>query len=309
MTTFAKGFYRLRFPNDAERLDLAISAVIPDISRTMARKVISIGGVMVNQQRIFSQSRPVKTGEMLELSLDGYPLDPWQMDEGHILFHDNWILGINKPAGVETQPTPARYKGTLYDAVQTFVGVPKGRQKAGIGMVQRLDRDTSGVIVFSIHAKAHKRMTELFSGRGVRKIYHALVAGVPQDESGEIRNQLLRGRKSNRMQVVASGGQEAVSRYRVLERFTNASLVEVELLTGRMHQVRVHMAHLGVPILGDRGYGGPSSFCSSVVPRQMLHASRLCFDHPVSDAPLLLEAPYPEDFFTLLNQLRTGGAV
>lgn len=302
-----KGFFRLRFASDEDRLDQAIAAALPDISRTMARKIISLGGVMVNQQRIFSQSRPVKAGEILELALDGYPLDPWQMTEGHILFRDTWLLVIDKPAGVETQPTPARYKGTLYDAVQTFVGVPQGRQKAGIGMVQRLDRETSGVIVISIHPRAHKRMTELFAGRGVSKIYHALVAGTPAKGEGEIRNQLLRGRKSNRMQVVPAGGQEAVSRYRVLETFGGASLVEVELLTGRMHQARVHMAHLGTPILGDRAYGGVASFDSIPIRRQMLHASCLCFEHPVTGLPLVLEAPHPGDFSLLVNQLRTGG--
>jgi 23S rRNA pseudouridine1911/1915/1917 synthase len=173
-------------------------------------------------------------------------------------------------------------------------------------MVQRLDRDTSGLMVFSIHKRAHGALTQAFAGRAVRKVYLALVAGRMPLDKGEFRSLLARNRASNLVRSVERGGKEAITRYRVLEEFTDASLVEIEILTGRSHQIRVHFSEAGHPLLGDIRYGGQSTCISVDIHRQMLHSYRLTLSHPVRGNPLDLEAPLPHDFESLLICLRAN---
>ncbi|BCR05415.1 hypothetical protein DESUT3_24840 [Desulfuromonas versatilis] len=241
----------------------------------------------------------------MEVFLDGLPLEPFALSAGQILLQDRYCLAIDKPAGVETQPTPARYRGTLYDALLRYLQDPaRPQQRPALGMVQRLDRDTSGVMIFSIHPRAHRPLTALFSGRDVGKLYLALVAGQPEPAAGEIRSQLARNRASNLVRSVARGGKEAITRYRVVESFPGACLVEIELLTGRSHQIRAHFAERGHPLLGDVRYGGPDRICGEPIPRQMLHSWRLSLPHPVSKDALDIEAPIPADMEHLMKVLR-----
>ena len=235
------------------------------------------------------------------MHVDGLPLEPFELDEQHLLYRDGYLLVINKPAGVATQPTPARFQGTLYAAVQKFLGL---KSAAGLGMVQRLDRDTSGVMVFSIHAKAHKQLTEAFRDHRVDKQYLALIAGTPPQAAGEMRSLLARRHATNRTVSVERGGKPAITRYRVLEQFAGAALVEVELLTGRSHQIRAHFSEAGWPLLGDTAYGGPARWQGAELPRQMLHAVELSLAHPVTGQPCCWRAPLPEDFSAILACLR-----
>ncbi len=171
-------------------------------------------------------------------------------------------------------------------------------------MVQRLDRDTSGVILFSTHLQAHAPLTKAMSEGAARKSYLALVAGLPPAE-GEIHSLLARRRSDNRMKSVLHGGKEAHTRYRRLENFGCAALLEVEITTGRSHQIRVHLSEAGYPLIGDCRYGGPAAWLGRPVSRQMLHAWRLQLPHPIGGAELQIEAPPPPDFASLLTQLRT----
>ena len=176
------------------------------------------------------------------------PLDPYRISERDILFQDQFIIVLNKPALVDTQPTHARFKGTLFEALQWYLKDPfRLHQKAEIGMVQRLDRGTSGVIVFSIHPRAHKDMTRIFLEHEVKKGYLALVHGVPKLQQGEIRSFLARSRKENRVKSVVKGGKEAITRFQLVEKLTDYSLLNVEILTGRSHQIRAHMAEQNCP--------------------------------------------------------------
>lgn len=274
------------------RLDLFLADVL-EAGRGLIKRLIDLGGVHVEGRRVRRCSLPVAAGQRIELHVDGLPLKPFQLDPAMILYRDRYLLAIDKPAGIATQPTPARYQGTLYAALQQFLGQAG---QASIGMVQRLDRDTSGVMIFSTHPRAHKGLTTAFSEHRVVKRYQALVSGQVREGAGEIRSQLARRRATNRMVSVERGGKEAVTRYRVLLARNEVSLVEVEIPTGRSHQIRVHFAEAGHPLLGDRAYGGPAMADGMTISRQMLHASELCLDHPVDGAHLALKAPLPADF-------------
>ena len=298
-----RGVYRFMISAEqvGQRLDQLLSAELEWLSRGNAKRIVDLGGVHVDCRRIRRCSLAVTSGQEVELHVDGLPLTPFQLDASHILYRDDYLLVIDKPAGVATQPTPARFQGTLYAAVLQLLG--KGGDP-GLGMVQRLDRDTSGGMVFSIHQKAHKNLTTAFREHQVDKRYLALLAGAPPETSGEIRSMLARRHSTNRMVSVAHGGKLAITRYRVVQPFANATLVEVELLTGRSHQIRVHFAEAGCPLLGDTAYGGPATLGGTAVPRQMLHASQLSLTHPVSGVSCHWQAALPADFSGILQQLQ-----
>lgn len=303
-----KGPFRFTVsPEDCRlRLDQLIAERVQEISRTLARRLVDLGGVHVEGRRVRRCSHVLRAGETVEIYLDEGPLDPFRLGEKDILFRDRFILALSKPAGVETQPTPARYKGTLYEALLTYLKDPfRPLDIPELGMVQRLDRETSGVLVFSVHSRSHGPLTRALAGREVRKIYLALVRGRPAEPEGEIRSFLARRRGTNRMVSTQHGGREAITRYRLVESFADASLLEVEILTGRSHQIRVHMAEAGHPLVGDRLYGGPGSAGGRPVGRQMLHSWRLEIRHPVTDESLLFEAPVPEDMQEILSHLRS----
>jgi 23S rRNA pseudouridine1911/1915/1917 synthase len=287
------------------RLDQFLASTWEGVSRTLARKLIELGGVHLDGRRVRRCGQILVAGQRIEVYRDNGPLEPFVLQEGHLLFRDPYLLAVNKPAGVETQPTPARYRGTLYAALLDFLHDPfRPLDRPTLGMVQRLDRDTSGVMVFSIHPRAHKGLTTSFSEHRVDKCYLALVNGRVSVDGGEFHSHLARCRSGNRVRSVDRGGKEALTRFRVLERFRHATLVEVELLTGRTHQIRAHFAEAGHPLLGDHGYGslagGPE--------RQMLHALRLRLAHPVTGVPLILEAPVPQDMQNILDLLRAEDA-
>lgn len=288
------------------RLDQFIASRVDGLSRGVIRKVLDLGGVHVDGRRVRKCSYLVRGGEKIEIYLDGRPLEAFVFTDDLVIYRDPHLLALNKPPGIESQPTPARYRGTLYEALLQFLHNPfRPKDRPELGMVQRLDRETSGLMVFSIHKRAHGGLTQAFSGRGVQKIYWALVTGKLSADKGEFRSLLARNRATNRVKSVDKGGKEAITRYRVLEEFPDASLVEVEILTGRSHQIRVHFSEAGHPLLGDSRYGGRCSWNSVEIPRQMLHAYRLCLSHPVHGDRLKLEAPLPQDFASLLTHLRT----
>lgn len=298
--------HRLQVSCDAagQRLDQFVAAHLPGLSRSLCRQIIDLGGVHVDGRRTRKCSLIVQSGQHLEVHLDGLPLEPFSLQKGHILFQDRHILVIDKPAGVNTQPTPARYKGTLYEAVLAYLQDPfRPQMRPHLGMIQRLDRDTSGVLVFSTHPQAHKPLSDAVTARRLTKVYLALVEGVPKAEQGEISSRLARSRRNNLMKSVEQGGRDARTLYRVLRTWGNYSLLEVRLMTGRSHQIRVHLAEAGHPLLGDTAYGGPEHMASHFVPRQMLHAYFLGLKHPVNGDSLKFYAPVPEDLQQLVKRL------
>lgn len=290
--------YRLKVEagQSGDRLDQFLPTLIDDLSRSLVRKVIDIGGVHVNGQRTRTCSQYLSAGDQVELYLDPLALDPYRISSHDVVFQDRYLIVLNKPAMVETQPTHARYKGTLYEALQHYLKDPyRPRQKPAIGMIQRLDRTTSGLIVFSIHPDAHKKMTQMFLDGSVEKTYLALVAGQPEPVSGEIRSLLARSRRGNRVHSVTAGGKPAITRYHLDTALKDHSLIQIQILTGRSHQIRAHMAELGCPLIGDQRYGGPTSIDALEFPRAMLHSQQLGFCHPVTGQPLDFSLPIPED--------------
>ncbi len=308
MESTRRSLYRLDVtPDDSgQRLDQLLAARIPGFSRTFARKIIDIGGVHCDGRRTRQCGQTVRGGQRIEVHVDGLPLELFSLGAEHVIFQDEFLLVLNKPTGIDTQPTHARYRGTLYEALQRFLQNPsRPHLKPELGMVQRLDRDTSGVLVFSTHQRSHKGLTDAVRTRTLEKTYLALIHGMPGRSAGEIRSQLARGRKDNRMKSVSAGGKEAITRFRVLHAWRDhpVSLVQVEIPTGRSHQIRVHFAEEGHPLLGDLRYGGPGALENCPIPRQMLHSWRLRLRHPVSGGDLVFQAPLPQDLCAVMTCL------
>lgn len=289
------------------RLDQYLAEASADLSRTLARRLIEIGGVHLSARRMRRCSEKVSTGDKIEVYVDALLLDPAPLSQEKVIYRDQDLIVIDKPAGMPTQPTPARYKGTVYAELQKLMAVTlRVGQRPSIGMVQRLDQDTSGVMVFSIHSRAHKRMTEQFLNHDIDKTYWALIDGIPDAAEGKFSSQLARRRSTNLVVSVAKGGKPAETRYRLLQSMNRVSMVEVDLVTGRTHQIRVHFSEAGMPLLGDQAYGGPKCVGDLVIPRQMLHARSLAFSHPVTGKKLHFTASLPEDFSSVLQSLQVA---
>lgn len=304
--TIKSGVYRFTVTDEFSglRLDQYLNEASADFSRTLARRLIDIGGVHLSSRRMRRCSETVSAGDKIEVYVDVLPLDPAPLNPERILYRDQDLIVLDKPAGMPTQPTPARYKGTVYSELQKLLDDTKRKgQRPSIGMVQRLDQDTSGIMVFSIHPRAHKKMTEYFRDRQIDKTYWALIEGVPDEATGKFCSQLARRRSTNLVVSVAKGGKQAETRYRLLKSMNGVSMVEVDLITGRSHQIRAHFSEAGLPLLGDLAYGGPKLIDELVIPRQMLHARTLAFPHPVTSEKMLFTAPLPEDFSRVLQSL------
>jgi len=280
------------------RLDHFIAADAGELSRGMAKKLIDLGAVHLNNRRVRKCSLVLREHDSVVINIDGLSMTIFILDDAHVVYQDKHLLVVNKPAGVDSQPTPSRFKGTLYAAVSDYLKNPLRKDlKPTIGMVQRLDRDTSGLMVFSIHPAAHKGLTRAFTQRKVTKTYRALVSGEINKNEGEFRSLLARKHSTNLMKSVERGGQEAITRFRKLASNEYLTYVEVEIPTGRSHQIRAHFSEAGYPLLGDTRYGGPATLDGLVLERQMLHACALTLTHPITEDKLdfSLELPYDMD--------------
>ncbi len=304
------GVHRFTVKNEFAglRLDQYLAESSEGMSRSLAKRLIDIGGVHLSGRRMSRCSQPVFAGDRVEVFIDDQSPDTLTLDKKRILYRDPDMIVLDKPPGMATQPTPARYQGTVYSELQQLLRETAGNNlRPSIGMVQRLDRDTSGVMVFSTHQRAHKKMTEAFRCRTVDKIYWALISGHPQAEEGLFSSQLARRHKTNLMVSVARGGKHAETRYRTLQTMAQVSLVEVRLITGRSHQIRAHFSEACLPLLGDLAYGGPTLIDGLVIPRQLLHSRELSFCHPVTGKNMVFTAPLPDDFSGILQHV--GGSL
>ncbi len=277
------------------RLDQFLQNNSQSLSRTRIRKIIDLGGVHISGQRIRKCGFQISKGQEIILHQDKGSLDPYRIQPDHVLYQDQYIIVLNKPAGIETQPTPARFKGTLFEALQHYLGQTIAQNRIEIGMVQRLDRDTSGVIVFSIHRDAHKNLSEQIKQHTVQKEYLAFVKGLPQPEEGTYHSFLEYDKKTRRMQSTELGGKEAITHYRVEKTWQESALVSVRIITGRTHQIRAHFAENGHPLLGDTLYGGPVFLEGNNWNRQCLHSWKLSIIHPRNGKLLSFAAPVPAD--------------
>ncbi len=296
-----------------KRLDVFISHYEPHISRSRIQSLIKDGLALVDG----AGEKPgykVKLGERVTLELPERKIrevlpEPIPLS---VVYEDPHILVINKPPDLVVHPAPGNYTGTLVNALLYHYGSlpsqgPAGSERERAGIVHRLDKDTSGVMVVARTLEALKSLSAQFKSRIVQKKYTALVYGVIKKGSGTIEAGLGRHVKERkRISVHTHKAREAVTLYRVRERYGNATLVEVEIKTGRTHQIRVHLAHIGFPVLGDRVYGGAraAKLGDTEVPRQMLHAESLSLLHPVTGHPMTFSAPPPADMSGIIELLR-----
>lgn len=299
---------QVRVINEKIRLDAYISKEIEDLSRSMIQKLLEEDKINVNG-KIEKPSYKVQEGDIIEVSIEepkevkieaqDIPLD--------IIYEDNDILVVNKQKGLVVHPANGNPDGTLVNAIMahckdSLSGIG-GELRPGI--VHRLDKDTSGLLIIAKNDKAHIQVSEQIKNREVKKTYIALVRGTIAEDEATINMPIGRSTKDRKKMAVTKDGKEAVTHFKVLNRYTtnkgSYTLLEIKIDTGRTHQIRVHMAEIGHPVIGDSVYSnGKNEFG---VEGQCLHAKRLEFVHPITGKKMKLEAPLPEYFQKIVEQL------
>jgi 23S rRNA pseudouridine1911/1915/1917 synthase len=287
------------------RLDLALIALHPELSRRKAREVIEKGQVTVRGEMVQEPGRLVRAGEPVAWN-PNRPARPRARISLPVLHRDDSMLVIDKPAGLLAVPSSpdVHDEDTAVARVHDFAAHLNPRHPY-VGVVHRLDRDTSGALAFALTATARGALRALFREHRMERRYAALVEGNPPADEGVIELPLSESYEGKRR--VARPGEASLparTRWRVVQRFTGGALLEVELDTGRQHQIRVHLSHVGLPIVGDPVYRRETRRPLLDAPRQMLHARVLAFLHPLTGAEVRCDSPLPEDFKTALRQLR-----
>lgn len=299
------------------RLDRALSDLFPSYSRNFLANLVTEGHVRVDGNPARKASQRVESGQ--HVTIDVPVAAPSALESQDlpltVLHQDADLVVIDKPAGLVVHPAAGHADQTLVNAllfhVKDLSGVG-GELRPGI--VHRLDKDTSGVMIVAKHDQAHRRLTANWNSDRVRKEYVALVYGTPAAERGTVEAPIGRDPRDRKKMAVVADGRRAATDYEVAERLRYASLLRCRLRTGRTHQIRVHMKHLGHPIVGDPLYSGPQwrgipdkrvQKVLSSLERQMLHAAKITFEHPGTGAVVTYEAPIPPDMTAVLEALRT----
>ena len=287
------------------RLDSYITKKLNDLSRANIQRLIEDGNILVNsaKQKI---SYKVNSGDKIEITIP----EPKKIDlkpqdiKVEIVYEDNDIIVVNKPKGLVVHPAVGNPDGTLVNAIMNICKDSLSGIGGEIrpGIVHRLDKDTSGLIIVAKNDKAHVNMSEQIKNREVKKIYIALVRGnIPENEA-TINMPIGRSTKDRKKMAVVKNGKEAVTHFKVIDRFKNYTLLEIKIDTGRTHQIRVHMAEIGYPVVGDMVYSnGKNEFG---VEGQMLHAKSLDFKHPITGKNMHLEAELPKYFKDIIDKLK-----
>ncbi|MGQ9819004.1 MAG: RluA family pseudouridine synthase [Candidatus Kapaibacteriales bacterium] len=323
-----------------ERIDTFLTRHLKNVSRTKIQYAIENNDVLVDGKPVKANFKAKPNQEItcrlrrlppLTLIPEPIPLD--------IVYEDDYLMLINKPAGIVTHPGYGNRQGTIVNALLFHLGYREPIKIAETvdldidsdegeifsspevrpGIVHRLDKDTSGLLLISKDPSIHQNLAEQFSNRTIQRYYYALVWGIPQNKSGTFSGDIGRSPKDRKLfAVVRSGGKPAFTDYWVLEEFLYLSLVKVKLRTGRTHQIRVHFSSNGHPLFGDKSYGGDkiiygghnSRFKNLIInllsrtPRQMLHAKVLGFYHPILRKEMYFEVEYPTDMDLVLKEIR-----
>jgi len=305
-----KGTYIVGPEEEGQRLDIFVSGKT-GLSRSSIQRLIRDGQITVNSMAVKAGYR-LKRGSRIELSIPE-PVDTFLIPEHiplDVIFDDPYIIVISKPAGMVVYPSAGHARGTLINGL-LGMGVRLASTGAPLrpGVVHRLDKDTSGLIVLAKDEPAYQGLIRQFQAREVEKYYIVLVYGMLNMKRGEIKSVIGRSVSDRkRMSTRTKRGKEAVTHYEVMEEFRMASLLRVRPITGRTHQIRVHFASIGHPVLGDRIYGRKTIIRLGQREirffRQMLHASELRFRHPVKGNLIHLKAPLPEDMERAVKDMR-----
>ncbi|MDF2965872.1 MAG: pseudouridine synthase [Rickettsiaceae bacterium] len=303
------------------RLDKAL-AEISELSRTKLKEYIENGFVRVDNKTVNDTNYKVKAGQLVNINIPPTPatnMDPFEL-KLDIRYEDEHLLVLNKPAGLTVHPGAGNYSDTLANALIYHFGKELsnigGTERPGI--VHRLDKDTTGLMVVAKNNIAHASLSEQISNRNLKRIYKTLVWGVPSPLESKIATNIGRSRSDRtKMTVLSIGGKEAITFYKVEEILASGqlSLVECRLQTGRTHQIRVHMSHIGHSVVGDQVYGhnqrkitkyftGDQQLALENFKRQALHSAYIAFDHPIKGSFLEFSSDLPEDMDKLIHKIK-----
>lgn len=289
-----------------KRVDVFLNEEMEDISRSALQKNIEKGNITVNGEKI-SKNYKLRIGDIVEAELpppenidivpEDIPLD--------IMYEDDDLIVINKPQNMVVHPAPGHYTGTLVNALMFHCG----DNLSGIngvlrpGIVHRIDKDTSGVLVIAKSDLAHKGLSEQLAEHSMKRVYNAIVYNSFSEESGTVDRNIDRSKNDRKkMAVVMQGGRNAVTHYKVIEKLGKYTWVELQLETGRTHQIRVHMSYIGHPLLGDPVYGPKK--CPFNLNGQVLHAKVLGFIHPRTGEYMEFNSELPDYFSSLIERLK-----
>ena len=296
------------------RLDRALADLMPDLSRERLKGLIGDGHVRCEQPGRINASMKVAQGQLFTIAIpDATPLDTVAQDIPLAIVHeDGDLIVVDKPAGLVVHPAAGNLDGTLVNALlHHCAGELSGiGGVARPGIVHRIDKDTSGLLVVAKTDRAHEGLARQFKDHSIDRLYAAILYGHPTPSNGVVDSWIGRSDADRKKMAVhrEGRGKHAVTHYRTVERLRGAAMVECRLETGRTHQVRVHMAHLGHPLIGDPIYGRERKGFKTILEtlgfkRQALHAKTLGFIHPVTDKPLLFQSALPGDMQELLSAL------
>jgi len=299
--------FKVTAAEEGTRLDVLLAGRFGELSRSHLQKLIADGMIIVNDKKVKANyktqaddtiSVTIPEAKPVEILAENIPLD--------VIYEDNDIIVVNKSRGMVVHPAAGNYQGTLVNALldhcQDLSGI-NGEIRPGI--VHRLDKDTSGVMVAAKNDHAHLNLAEQIKTRTASRKYLAIVHGNIAEEQGIINAPL--GRHSadrKKMAVTFSNSKAAITRFRVMERFNNFTLVECKLQTGRTHQIRVHMQYIGHPVVGDPKYGPEKK--QFAIKGQALHSAELSLQHPVTGEDMLFTTPLPSDMTDILKRLQAS---
>jgi 23S rRNA pseudouridine1911/1915/1917 synthase len=291
------------------RLDLALIRKHPELSRRKAREIIEKGQVSVEGETVVEPGRDL--AEDAEVVWDPHKkARPRARLSLPLLYADATLVIVDKPAGLLSVPSAPDATGedTALLRVQDYAAHLRGRGSGFVGVVHRLDRGTSGALAFALDAPTRQALRALFREHRIERRYTALAEGAPEGEAGEIALPIRDAYVGGKRGVARPGesSRPALTRWRVIERFRGAALLDIELGSGRQHQIRVHLAHLGHAVIGDEVYRSPGAGAPVTARRPLLHARLLGFLHPLTGRPVRAESPLPEDFRRALATLRTA---
>ncbi len=295
-------------PSDVgQRLDRYLTTILGDLSRTTVQQLITNGSTLVNGKK----SKPgymLRDGDEIQVSstapaIDAVPARPTAMHLD-IVYEDRDLLVVNKPAGMVVHPAPGHHDDTLVNALLAYLPtLQESDETLRPGIVHRLDKDTSGLIIVAKNARAQAALLEQMQRHAIIKRYLALVDGNVALDQGSIDAPIGRDpRHRQQMAVTAVGSREARTHFKVLERYARHTLLLLQLETGRTHQIRLHLKAIGHPVMGDPVYGSGNVFKRAPLNRQFLHACQLSFTHPFTGETIELEAPLPADLQAVLDQ-------
>ncbi len=301
---------------DGLRLDRVLGELFPNHSRSALARLVLAGRVRVNGHAASKPSQKISGAQRIELDVPEATASTVESQDLPltILFDDADVVVVDKPAGLVVHPAAGHTDGTLVNALLFHV-----RDLSGIGgelrpgIVHRLDKDTSGVMIIAKNDEAHRKLTAEWNTERVQKEYLALVYGTPSNDRGTIDAPIGRDPRDRKRMAIVDSGRRAITDYEIVERLRGTSLVRCRLRTGRTHQIRVHMKHLGHPIVGDPVYSGPQwkgiaekkvQRALSALTRQMLHAERLTFAHPKTGASISVRSEMPADMREVIEILR-----